>query len=278
MAHSEGQLTSTDGLMLRTQRWTPEGIAKAVIVLSHGLGEHSGRYGHTAAALTAAGYSVYTYDLRGHGKSGGPRGHAPNLELLLDDVQVVYDWARVENAGRKFFLMAHSMGGNITVNYVLHRQPSVAGVVLSSPWLGPTTPPAPLLMNMGRFLSGVLPAFALDSGITGEPLAHDADLLSSFPDLSLTHTKITARMGTTVFDAADYALAHAAEFKLPLFILQAGADRLASAAASKAFCERAGSGDKQYRLLEGMFHEILNETERGKVMQEIVTWLDAHTS
>lgn len=277
MAHTEGQLTSTDGLTLRTQRWTPDGIAKAVIVLSHGLGEHSGRYGHTADALTAAGYAVYAYDLRGHGRSGGPRGHAPSLQALLDDVQVVYDWARVENAGRKFFLMAHSMGGNITVNYVLHRQPPVAGVVLSSPWLGPTTPPSPMLMNMGRFLSGVVPGFALDSGISGEPLAHDADLLNSFPDLNLSHTKITARLGATVFDAADYALAHAAQFTLPLFILHAGSDRLASAAASKAFCERAGSSDKQYRLWDGMFHEILNETDRRVVMQEIVAWLAAHT-
>lgn len=274
MAHTEGQLTSTDGLTLRTQRWTPEGVAKAVIVLTHGLGEHSGRYGHTATALTTAGYSVYTYDLRGHGKSGGPRGHTPNLEALLDDLQVVYDWAKIENAGRKFFLMAHSMGGNITLNYVLRRQPSVIGVVLTSPWLGPTTPPAPLLMNIGRFLSGVVPAFALDSGISGEPLAHDAELLNSFPDLNLTHTKITARLGTTVFNAAEYALAHATEFTLPLFILHAGADRLASSAASKAFYEKAGASDKHYRLWDGMYHEILNETERGKVMQAIIGWLD----
>lgn len=276
MTHTEGQLTATDGLSLRTQRWMPEGVAKAVIVLTHGFGEHSGRYGHTAAALTAAGYAVYTYDLRGHGKSGGPRGHAPSLDALLDDAQVIYDWARVENAGRKFFLMAHSMGGNFTLNYVLRRKPSVVGVLLTSPWLAPTTPPSPMLMNVGRFLSGVLPTFALDSGISGEPLAHDSQLLSSFPDLNLTHTKITARAGTIIFDAADYALAHAAEFTLPFSLQHAGADRLASAAASKAFYEQAGSSDKHYRLWEGMYHEILNETERGKVMQEIVTWLDAH--
>lgn len=274
MTHTEGQLTATDGLTLRTQRWTPEGIAKAVIVLTHGLGEHSGRYGHTAAALQAAGYAVYAYDLRGHGKSGGPRGHTPNLEALVEDEQVIFDWAKIENAGRKFFLLAHSMGGNITLNYVLRRQPGVSGVVLSSPWLGPTTPPSPLLMNVGRFLSGIVPAFTLDSGIAGEPLAHDAQLLDSFPDLNLTHTKITARLGTTIFDAADYALAHAAEFTLPFIILHAGADRLASPAASKAFYEKAGSSDKQYQLLEGMYHEILNETERGKVMQTIVSWLD----
>lgn len=274
MAHTEGQLTSTDGLTLRTQRWTPEGVAKAVIVLTHGLGEHSGRYGHTAAALTTAGYAVYTYDLRGHGKSGGPRGHSPNLEALLDDLQVVYDWAKIENAGRNLFLMAHSMGGNITLNYILRRQPRIMGVVLTSPWLGPTTPPTPLLMNIGRFLSGVVPAFTLETGISGEPLAHDADLLNSFPDLNLTHTKITARLGTTVFNAAEYALAHAAEFTWPLFILHAGADRLASPAASKAFYEKAGSSDKQYRLLDGLYHEILNETERGMVMQAIVGWLN----
>src|SRR5262245_18100792 len=120
MAHTEEQRTATDGLTLRSQRWTPEGarVAKAVNVLTHGMGEHSGRYGHTAAALTAAGYALYSYDLRGHGKSGGPRGHTPSLEALLDDQQVVFEWARIENAGRKFFLMAHSMGGNIITNYV----------------------------------------------------------------------------------------------------------------------------------------------------------------
>jgi alpha-beta hydrolase superfamily lysophospholipase len=276
MAHTEGHLTATDGLTLRTQRWLLDGPAKAVIVLTHGHGEHSGRYGHTALALNAAGYAVYTYDVRGHGKSGGPRGHAPGLEALLDDVQLIYDWAKVENAGKTFFLMAHSMGGNTTLNYALRRKPGVAGVVLSSPWLKPVTPPSPTLMWVGRLLSRLAPALALDSGISGEPLAHDADLLNSFPDLNLTHTKITPRMFTTVFAAAEYALAHAAEFTLPLLILHAGADRLASPAASQAFYEKAGSSDKSHRLFEGMYHEILNETERGKVMQEIVGWLDAH--
>ncbi len=274
MAHTDGKLTTPDGLSLRTQRWLPEGLAKAVVVLTHGQGEHSGRYGHTATALTTAGYAVYTYDLRGHGRSDGPRGHAPSMDALLDDAQVVFDWARVENSGKKFFLMAHSMGGNIALNYALRRQPGVAGVILSSPWLGPTIPPSPALMNVGRWLSRLLPAFTLDSGISGEPLAHDAQLLSSFPDLNLTHTKITARMGTTVFEAADYALAHAAEFTLPLLILHAGADRLASAAASKTFYVKASSRDKTYRLLDGLYHEILNETERGVVMQEIVGWLN----
>lgn len=276
MAHTEGQLTTTDGLTLRTQRWLPEGLAKAVIVLTHGMGEHSGRYGHTAAALTDAGYAVYAYDVRGHGKSGGPRGHAPGIEVLMEDVQVVYDWAKMENAGRKFFLMAHSMGGNFTLNYVLRRQPSVAGVVLTSPWLRPTTPPSPLLMNTGRFLSGLIPAFTLDSGIGNARVSHDLELLNSFPDLNLTHTKITARMGATIFDAGEYALAHAAEFTLPLSLHHAGDDHLASATASKTFYEQAGSRDKAYQLWDGLYHEILNETERGKVMQGVVAWLDAH--
>ncbi|MBI4315518.1 MAG: alpha/beta fold hydrolase, partial [Chloroflexi bacterium] len=105
-------IKAKDGTPLFTESWRVDD-PRAVVVLTHGHGEYANRYLHVGRAFTAAGYSTYAYDLRGHGRSGGPRGHAPGYEAILDDLQSIIDWARAENPGRRMFLYGHSTGGQI---------------------------------------------------------------------------------------------------------------------------------------------------------------------
>ncbi|GAG65598.1 unnamed protein product, partial [marine sediment metagenome] len=86
MKHSEFEFKTFDGLSLFAQSWQPESQPQAVICLIHGMGEHSGRYAHVADRLTKAGYTIFTFDLRGHGKFEGPRGHTPSYEALMQDI------------------------------------------------------------------------------------------------------------------------------------------------------------------------------------------------
>jgi alpha-beta hydrolase superfamily lysophospholipase len=278
MPYIESHLTTTDGLSLRTQRWTPEGEPQAVVVLTHGHGEHSGRYVHVGQALSAAGYAVYAYDLRGHGKSGGPRGHTPRYDVLLDDLQLVWGWAEKENPGKKLFIYGHSMGGQITLNFALRRKPQAAGVIVSAPWLTLTYMPPAWKVTLAKVLSNILPTFTQKTGLDAAvKMAHDDAHLNSLPDLNLTHTFMSARMGFDVLAAADDALAHAIDFKYPLLILHGDADGAMNPAGSKQFYERASSTDKTLKLYPGLFHEVHNETERTVVLSDVVGWLERHT-
>ena len=86
MKHTEFTFKAFDGLPLFGQSWQPEGHPRAVVCLVHGIGEHSERYTHVADALTQAGYIFISFDLRGHGKSSGSRGHTPSYEALMNDL------------------------------------------------------------------------------------------------------------------------------------------------------------------------------------------------
>ena len=86
MRHTEFKLKTFDGLQLFGQSWQPEDKTRAVVCLVHGIGEHSGRYIHVADRLTKAGYAIFTFDLRGHGKSEGLCGHIPSYEALMQDI------------------------------------------------------------------------------------------------------------------------------------------------------------------------------------------------
>lgn len=135
MKHDEFKFKSFDGLQLFGQSWQSETKSRAVICLVHGMGEHSGRYGHVADRLTQAGYSVFAFDLRGHGKSPGPRGHTPSYEALMQDISSLLEVANKQFSQLPSFLYGHSLGGNLVLNYVIRRQPKLKGVIVTGPWL-----------------------------------------------------------------------------------------------------------------------------------------------
>ena len=124
MQHIEFTQQAPDGVQFYFQGWQPETPPKAVVCLVHGLGEHSGRYAHVAAALNDAGYALLGFDLRGHGKSGGPRGHTPSYETLMDDIGRLLAEAAQRYPGQPQFLYGHSLGGNLVLNYALRRKPA----------------------------------------------------------------------------------------------------------------------------------------------------------
>ena len=141
MQHIEFAQQAPDGVQFYFQSWQPETPAKAIACLVHGLGEHSGRYAHVGAALNVAGYALLGFDLRGHGKSGGPRGHTPSYETLMDDIGRLLAEARQRYPGQPQFLYGHSLGGNLVLNYALRRKPGLAGVIATSPAIRTATPP-----------------------------------------------------------------------------------------------------------------------------------------
>ena len=114
---------------LYARGWAPKDKPKAVVALIHGLGEHTGRYAHVGAALTEKGYALLGFDLRGHGKSGGPRGHLPSSEAFMTDIDRFLEETAERYPGLPQFLYGHSLGGLLVLNYALRRKPRLAGVI-----------------------------------------------------------------------------------------------------------------------------------------------------
>ncbi len=269
----EWQWQTKDGLQTFSQGWAPQGKPKAVICLVHGHGEHIGRYAHVGAALAKAGYALLGFDLRGHGKSAGPRGHAPSYEALMDDIAAFLEQASGRYPKTPRLLYGHSLGGNLVINYALRRKPGLAGVIATGPWLKLAFQPPASKVSLGRMMNNILPGFSQASGLETAALSRDPDVARAYESDPLVHDKISARLFVSVYESGLWALEHAAELSLPLLLMHGTADRLTSAEASKEFAAKAGK-KVTLSLWEGWYHEIHNEPEKEKVFKVMTEWMD----
>lgn len=275
MSSTETQVTAADGVKLRIRVWRPETAMRGVLVVTHGHGEHIGRYVHIAEALCAANFSVYAWDLRGHGRSGGKRGYSPTFLTYTDDLALVHALARRENPDARLWLMAHSMGGLITLTYVVRQQPTADGVIVSAPLLRVKYVPPAWKVWMAKVLSRLAPSLTLSTELDVRvPMSHDTALLESFPDPELTHALMSMRVGHDLLSTMPGTLGRAPDCRLPLLILQGTDDGATDPNAAREFYESAGSTDKTLKEYPGLYHEIMNERERATVMGDIVAWLE----
>lgn len=276
----EHTLTTRDGVVLHIYDGRPEATPRGVLVATHGHGEYALKYTHMAQALTDGGYVFWAYDVRGHGNSGGPRGHVPRYSAYVSDLQRVLDMARTVHPNRPVFLYGHSLGGQITLHYLLDRQPQVSGLVrgaiLSAPWLLLTFQPPAWKVWLARALANVVPAFAQTTGL-GEaiPMTHDLELKASYPQPELAHSWMSARLGMEALAAGETAYERASEITLPLLILHGDEDGVFAFDVSQTLYDRVRSMDKTINIYPGFYHEVHNEVGRAQVFADIVAWLDA---
>lgn len=273
MQHEEFTLQMTDGFTLYGQGWHPEGPAKAAICLVHGLGEHTGRYEHVAARLTENGYALLGCDLRGHGKSGGPRGHYPNFDQVMKDIRTVLDFLKEKYPTQPTFLYGHSMGGCIVLNYGIRMKPDLKGVVATSPGLKTGEEISPTLLALGKVLYSLVPTFGLDNGLDRNNLSNDQAVIDKYNADPLVHPKISARFALDFINAGAWALDHAAEFSLPLLIQIGEKDHIVSVPAAKEFASKAPNCT--FKEWPGLCHETHNEPEQNLVLDNMVAWLNA---
>ena len=271
----EWSFNTTNGLDLFARGWAPKGRPKGVLALVHGLGEHCGRYAHVGAALADKGYALLGFDLRGHGKSGGQRGHTPTYDTLLNDITVFLQQVEERYPDLPRFLYGHSLGGSVVLNYALKRKPDLHGVIATAAWLKLAfTPPAAKVM-LGKLMNNIAPGFTQANGLDTTALSRDSEVVSNYVNDPLVHNKISARMFIGIYENGLWALEHAAEFPLPLLLMHGTNDQIISVEGSKEFAAKMGS-KATLKLFNGLYHEIHNEPEKAEVFKEMVDWLSKH--
>lgn len=275
-------LQTRDGLALHVAAWPGGDTPRATVLIVHGLGEHAGRYAHVAAALNARGYDVVAYDQRGHGRSGGRRGALAAPDDLLRDLAVVVDAARARRPG-PLVLLGHSMGGTVAARFVAEEQAArpaawhrpLDALVLTSPALDPGMSAAQRLLL--AVLGPLAPWLPVGNGVVPAHVSRDPAVVAAYVGDALVHDRVTPRLVCWLVDAGAHVVARAAGWRTPTLLLYAGADRCVSPEGSAAFAARAPAAFVTTHAYPALFHEILNEPERGAVLDTIADWLDART-
>lgn len=263
------------GLRLHYRAW-PAGSPRGALLVLHGLFEHSRRYTELAATMTAAGLSTFALDLRGHGGSDGRRGHVARFELFLEDVDRFRDdVAAGLLAGLPVFLLAHSMGGLIGVRYLQERDSPFAGAVITSPWLGTAVAVPGWQRGLAAVLDRVFPAFPFPSDLDADLLSHDPERVADYRDDPAIHSTVTPRLWRQVAAAADRALERVDAMDGPMLFLLAGDDQVVDTGRSLDLARSVAAGHVTIDVLDGYYHEVLQETGRAAVMARILDWLEA---
>jgi alpha-beta hydrolase superfamily lysophospholipase len=269
-------MTTGDGLDLRVRADDPAPPPRARIVLVHGIGDQVDGvpYATAAAALSRRGFSVRRLELRGHGRSGGKRVYVKTWADFRDDLGRFVDVVTAEQPVLPLFLAGISMGGLIVTNYAAHRPDGLRGVVALAPALGDTGG-SRFLLALLPVLSRIVPALPINPKLDLSRLTRDPGLQRAYTADPLYQTRVTPRIAAELLRAISDTQVRAPEFRVPLLVLHGTADTFTSPAGSRLFFERAGAADKTYKTYDGAYHNLLVETNREEVYDDIAEWVGA---
>lgn len=275
MHHQEMQWKSRDGVDLYAQVWDPSVVKpKAVVCLVHGLGEHSSRYAHVADALVREGFILMTYDLRGHGRSSGIRGHIKSIEDFMMDIDLVLEKSREQYPTLPIFLYGHSLGGIQVLHYGLLRKPNVKGIIATSSGLRTALEKQPLKILAAKILGSLTPSTTLPSGLEAEGISRNQSVVNAYRSDPLVHDRISLGFGKIMLGVTQWTLAHAGEFSLPLLLMHGKADTIAFPSSSVDFAEPLKEKCTLV-LWDHGYHELHNEPEQAEVIKTMALWMDA---
>lgn len=270
MKHTEGRFSGGE---LYFQTWQPAGEMIAALVVVHGFGEHSNRYHNLVNHFVPRGYAVHAFDLRGHGQSAGQRGYIEPWTDLREDVAAFLRLIERDETPAPVFMLGHSFGGVVALDYCLHADQLPDGLICSAPVLGEVGIPQ-VLWRVAALLDRVWPRFSLDNGLRDTDISRDVEVIRALRADPLRHKRGTARLAIELRRAVAGVHAHAARLRTPLLIVHGTADRVADIGGSRAFIKAAGSADKELREYAGGYHELFNDLEKERVLAETEAWVE----
>ncbi len=247
---------------------------KAVIVLIHGMGEHSKRYEkHVIPYFNQNLFAVITYDQFGHGRTEGKRGHNPGFQAVLDCLDIVLVRARNLFADKPVFLYGHSMGGNVVINYALRRGSDINGVIASSPFLRLAFTPPNWKLFLAKNLQRIAPSITLGNEIDPEAISRDRNEVEIYRNDPLIHDKVSPNYSIVFIETGEWAIRNADKLKIPMLLMHGTGDKLTSFKASEEFVKIA-NGKAELQLFENAYHELHNDTVKNELMENMVSWLN----
>lgn len=275
--HEEFIWKTNDGKNLFAQCWDAGPACKAVILLVHGLGEHSSRYEHWAGKFVGEGISVLSFDLRGHGKTPVNISNASNYNKLLGDIDILVTKSKDMFPEVPAFLYGHSFGGNLVVNYIISQQINLKGIILTSPWLELAQLPPRIKTLAGGILSRFAPGLKARTGLRPEDMSRELRQVHHYRNDPKVHGFINVRLFMQAYEQGLVAKRSIYKINQPLLVIHGSADKITSCSATREFVMNCGEKTSFYEI-EGGYHELHNDSDSQNVFDLIHSWITKNIS
>lgn len=269
--HTEETLRDSYGIKIFFRTFRPTGTPRATIVICHGVNSHGGQYLWAAEQFVEHGFAVYVIDLRGRGKSEGPRYYIDSVDQYVAGLKQLIGIAKTREPGLPVFLLGHSAGGVTSTTYVLDNQAEIDGFICES-FAFRVYAPKPALALI-KVLSHIVPKLPILK-LRNRDFSRDPEAVRRLESDPLTKNEVqpVATVAALV-RANDRMEREFGKVTLPVFIMHGTADRATEPAGSVMFHNNAGSKDKTLKLYEGRFHDLLADSGKEDVIEDIADWI-----
>ena len=277
--YTQGSFTGKGNIEISFQGWAVD-RPKAVVVIVHGLGEHSGRYMNIIETMAGKGVSFFGLDHRGHGNSKGIRGHIDSFMDYIIDLKMFVNMVHEAHKDTPVIMLGHSLGGAIACRFALTYQNDIDGLILSSAGLIPSVEIPVLKKKAAGVLSTVFPTLNMSNELDSKYLSHDETVVKAYNDDPLVHGLVTPRFYTEFTANGQFCLDHARQLRLPILLIHGTDDHFCSIKGSELVYERSESDDKLLVTFPDLYHETMNESvkDRAKVLAVVSKWIMGHIS
>ncbi len=270
--YCEFKLDTSDKQVLFCRKWRPEGDTRAVLILVHGKGENTGRYVAFGDFLMENGIAVYACDLRGHGLSSGKVGHTGPRDKVLDDIDLLREYALAENEGKPLFIYGHSMGGHLALDYRRQRGENATAFVISSPWLYLKKKLPGFAVSMVCALAKAFPMLTIPTNIDIKAISSIEAEQKKYADDKSMNSVITAATFRDIEQATKAIFESAEGTQKPFLLVHGDDDLLVDVEGSRKLAALSGKAC-DYHEFSGSRHEILNDIGANELKSLIVEYI-----
>lgn len=269
---------TSDKFNIFAQKWAIDQNPKAVVIIVHGLGEHSSRYNHMAKFFNEKNIVVYSFDHCGHGRSSGVRGDIPSYDHACNEINYLIEVAQKEFPLTPVFLYGHSLGGAIVLYYAVSKDSNIKGIICTSPALKTGAPLPPLKIIFAKILNAIVPKVTMNNGLDVNNLSHDQNVINAYKEDPLVHPNISVRLGMELIENGAFLVENANQIKYPVLLLQGEKDHLVNPKSTCEFAQNAVGKNIQFIQYPELFHEMHNELDNQDFLNTISNWLDSQIS
>ena len=263
---------SSDSLKLYWEASSPENSI-ASVVLVHGIGEHCSRYSQLVDTLNANGIAVYGFDLRGHGRSEGVRGHIDTWQDYIDDLRTFVDFVQGLEGDQPTFVLGHSMGALIALDFAIQYPTKINGLLINGIPLRPGSVAKPYLILLAKLIALVKPSHLMQLDIDASGISSDAAVVKAYQADPLVQTKVSAQWGVSIIGAIGRLRGAAQSLDVPVLMTHGRLDPINLPVGTTELFATVVVRDKSIQLYEHSRHEVHNDRDQVQFGADVSDWI-----